>query len=83
MHARRRERLAQSRVIELPDYLAGGFDRLGIAQHAEFVTAAVYGDAEPPLQLPQVLIERSAEICQPLIVSGLQRNIAGVGEIGL
>src|SRR5690606_13444159 len=75
----RRERLVARCRVKLRQETRGDVRRAGRADHAEMPAAVVDLDAEPPLDLPQVRIERSAQVCQPFIVRWLEGHLRSDG----
>jgi hypothetical protein len=81
MHALGRQGFYFGLDVHAAKNLAGRARYVGSTTDLERVTPADDIDAQSALELPQVLIERAAHICQSLIVGGLEPYVVNGGEI--
>ena len=69
------QRLLAGGGVQLADDLAGRLDRSRLPEHLEYVAPRHDLHPEPVLELTQVLIERTAQARESLIVRGLEVDV--------
>lgn len=81
MHALGRQRFRFCLYVHPAKNFTRRASDIGRTANPKAVAAADDVYAEPAFQLFQVLIERTADICQPFVVSGFQPYVVYGGEI--
>lgn len=75
MHALGIQSLAASQIEQRQQHVAADFGRAGSAGDPKAIPAAGDFDIESTFDLPQVFVELTAQVCETMVIGGLEDNV--------